>query len=280
MNHAQTENVIFTQAPNIELDEEFFKALETDTVVLERGEDIAIEKYPVSYVTNSIDLLNHKYNYLRYDPDKDIIKDEYEGGFKVWEGTYDLLEFMFQNGGSFNLNGKKILEIGCGCGLVGIFCLKAYDLSSVTFQDYNLDVLKFSTIPNLIQNGLEAQISRCKFISGDWSTTVEKVSNNTNELMTKFHTEQGEASKFDAILMSEVLYNPENYLKLCTIINELLTDDGLCIISSKLYYFGVGGSVDEFKEFVLANFPDLKIQSLKEINNKISNKREIFAIGR
>jgi len=266
---------------NVELDEEFMKELEVDEVILERGEGMGSEKHPMYYVTNSIDLLNERYNFLRFDPHVDIVKDDYEGGFKLWEGTYDLLNFLYNNGEKINLNGKNVLEIGCGCGLIGIFCLKAYELNSLYFQDYNLEVLKFSTLPNIVKNGLEAQIPRCKFIAGDWSETIDKIYNDTNDLVTKLHSDQGpSAAKFDAIFMSEVLYNPENYLKLATIINELLEKTGICIISSKLYYFGVNGSVDEFKDFLEINFPNLVTETLVEIDNKKSNKREIFAITR
>ena len=265
----------------VELDEEFLKELETEEVVLEKGEGMFTEKYPLYFVTNAIDLLNERYNFLRFDPNVDIVKDDYEGGFKVWEGTLDLCNFLYNHGQNFDLNGKNVLEIGCGCGLVGIFCMKAYELNSICFQDYNLDVLKFSTLPNIIKNGLEAQIPKTRFISHDWSTTIEKVSNNVNELATKLH-EQGSVSagKFDMILMSEVLYNPDQYPKLGALINELLETTGICIISSKLYYFGVNGSVDEFKDFMEEHYPHLSIQTLLEIDNKISNKREIFAIGR
>ena len=270
------------QQQPVDLDEQFLKELETEEVVLEKGEGMFTEKYSLYYVTNAIDLLNERYNYLKFDPKVDIVKDNYEGGFKVWEGTFDLCNFLYNHGQNFDLNGKNVLEIGCGCGLVGVFCLKAYNLNSICFQDYNLDVLKFSTLPNLVKNGVEEQIPKCRFISDDWATTIDKVYNNTNELVTKLHNEQGSvtAGKFDMILMSEVLYNPDQYPKLGTLINELLTETGICIISSKLYYFGVNGSVDEFKDFMEINYPHLSIQTLLEIDNKKSNKREIFAIGR
>jgi len=278
MDYEQAEDI---QQANIDLDEQFMKELEVEEFILERGEGMNSDRYPMYYVTNSIDLLNERYNFLRFDPHVDIVKDDYEGGFKLWEGTYDLLNFLYNNGEKINLNGKNVLEIGCGSGLVGIFCLKAYELNSVYFQDYNLEVLKFSTLPNIIKNGVEAQIPKCKFIAGDWSLTIDKVYNDQNDLVTKLHTETSpSASKFDGIFMSEVLYNPENYLKIATIINELLEKDGICIISSKLYYFGVNGSVDEFKDFLEINFPNLQTETLVEIDNKKSNKREIFAITR
>ncbi len=46
--------------------------------------------------------------------------------------------------------------------------------------------------------------------------------------------------------MSEVIYNPNNYLKICELIKKLLKINNKCYLASKIYYFGVGGSLLEF----------------------------------
>lgn len=53
---------------------------------------------------------------------EDIIKDIYEGGFKVWECTIDLLNYLNKN--NFDFNGKTIMDLGCGHGLLGIYAMK------------------------------------------------------------------------------------------------------------------------------------------------------------
>lgn len=76
-----------------------------------------------------------KYNKLAINPyDKDIIPGVYEGGCKVWECTLDLLKFMSEN--NINLEGKKVLDIGCGHGLLGIAALLG-GAACCYFQDYN-----------------------------------------------------------------------------------------------------------------------------------------------
>jgi SAM-dependent methyltransferase len=226
-----------------------------------------------------MEVLNQRLENPKYDPKTDIVKNQYEGGFTVWECTYDLIEFLLNNGEKIDLNGKSILDVGCGHGLIGIFCLKAYDNCSVVFQDYNLDVLKFATVPNLVKNGFEQEIGRCRFISGDWEGLSEKIADETNEIVTPLHkADNWNPKKFNAIFMSEVLYNPDNYHKLARVITDLLEKDGVCLISSKLYYFGAGGSVDEFKDFLEKEYPILKVETLIEINDKKSNKREIFGV--
>ena len=109
---------------------------------------------------------------------------------------------------------------------------------------------------------------------------MEKVKKNINELPTEDKNEKIiYDNEFDLILMSEVIYKIENYEKIAEIINNLLkSKDGLCILGTKLYYFGVGGSLPEFEAFLLQKYPSLKIIETIEINTKKSNKRAIVFI--
>jgi predicted RNA methylase len=102
-----------------------------------------------------------KYNKLAKAPyDKDIIPGVYEGGFKVWECTLDLLKYIAEVQTQINLNNinsgnisnsneipnsiiakldmrnKVVMDIGCGHGLLGIAALKS-GASCCIFQDYN-----------------------------------------------------------------------------------------------------------------------------------------------
>merc|ERR1719354_995647 len=43
----------------------------------------------------------------------DLESGEYEGGFKVWECTLDLLEYM-RRVGCVVFNGARVLDLGCG----------------------------------------------------------------------------------------------------------------------------------------------------------------------
>ena len=263
----------------INIDDQFMKDAEFEELTLESKIDSS-EQFSIKYIDNAYELIKARFENVNIYDNTDLIKNIYEGGFKLWECTYDLLELMFDNKIEFNLSGKNIMDLGCGHGLLGILslCLGA---STVTFQDFNLEVLKFGTLPNLIINNWLKDIHRCRFISGDWSDVVRKLSLGSNELPASILEDQKVefTRKFDLILMSEVLYNVENYEKLVKLIIDILDEKGTCIISSKIYYFGVGGSTLEFKEFLANNYPSLKIKILREIKNKVSNKREIFAIS-
>ncbi|GBG76015.1 hypothetical protein CBR_g21255 [Chara braunii] len=117
----------------------------------------------------------------------DLIPGKYEGGMKLWECTIDLIETLRQElqDGRLSFRGKDVLELGCGHGLPGILaCIKG--ARSVHFQDFNVDVLRALTIPNVERNLEHAKIQaprpsdgpvrltptrkpRVRYFAGDWS---------------------------------------------------------------------------------------------------------------
>uniref|UniRef100_UPI00398E57CC histidine protein methyltransferase 1 homolog n=1 Tax=Pristiophorus japonicus TaxID=55135 RepID=UPI00398E57CC len=77
-------------------------------------------------------------------PGCDRVPGLYEGGRKVWECTYDLLAYL----GGLELRGRRVLDLGCGAGLLGIAALRQR-AAEVHFQDYNAAVIEGVTIPNV-----------------------------------------------------------------------------------------------------------------------------------
>ena len=51
----------------------------------------------------------------------DLVAGVYEGGLKIWECSQDLTQFLYDSG--LELKGKRVLELGCGAALPGIFCV-------------------------------------------------------------------------------------------------------------------------------------------------------------
>jgi len=79
----------------------------------------------------------------------DLVTGVYEGGLKIWECSEDLVRFLsktFQD----KLSGAKVLELGCGAGLPGVYAFSKG--ASVDFNDYNAEVLDEITIPNVLLN--------------------------------------------------------------------------------------------------------------------------------
>lgn len=181
----------------------------------------------------------------------DLISGVYEGGLKVWECAFDLTKYMAESG--FEFQGRRVLELGCGVGLPGLLALVS-GAACVHFQDYNREVVEFVTIPNVLLNGNRTQrgasgarsgtsvTSQCRFYAGDWSdfTTLIKPSRGCVE-----------NTPYDIILTSETIYSAASQPKLLTALKNLINPlNGVVFVAAKCHYFGVGGSVQMFQEFV------------------------------
>lgn len=204
----------------------------------------------------------------------DLVPSKYEGGLKIWECTEDLLSWLISDGPDTNLEGKYVLDLGCGAGLLGIAALK-YG-AAVVFQDYNKEVLDSCTIPNVLLNLSDEESQRlinnksqggpnCEFYSGDWSSFSDKLQEQRNSEI-----------KFDYILTSETIYNPQNYNKLIDVFKKCLKTSGSVYLAAKTYYFGVGGSLREF-ESTMAKDSSLKCEVCWKCPSGVS--REILKIN-
>ncbi|XP_011482787.1 histidine protein methyltransferase 1 homolog [Oryzias latipes] len=214
------------------------------------------------------------------EQNSDLISGVYEGGLKVWECTYDLLEQIEKNGETFR--DKTVLDLGCGAGLLGILALKR-GASQVHFQDYNSTVIEQLTVPNVILNCQEDE-------EGDWEgdnnrkRTVEiqdkhgcekedeifkpppkkrATDMSQHTLMRRCHFFSGNwktflplilkkepQPKFDIIFTSETIYNTAYYPALHEALQKLLASNGQVYLATKSHYFGVGGGLHLFETFV------------------------------
>ncbi|KAI8061701.1 hypothetical protein BC940DRAFT_245031 [Gongronella butleri] len=81
----------------------------------------------------------------------DLVRGVYEGGFKTWECSLDLVQFLAQLPPD-QQRGKTILEIGCGSALPALYMLRADETNHVDVQDYNDQVIGLITVPNILLN--------------------------------------------------------------------------------------------------------------------------------
>ncbi|KAM7354465.1 histidine protein methyltransferase 1 homolog [Cochliomyia hominivorax] len=177
----------------------------------------------------------------------DLIPGVYEGGAKIWECTDDLLNYLAENFNADRWEKARVLDLGCGSGLLGIYAFVKG--AKVTFQDYNKDVLEKITLPNVILNSIspkeneedeetydiERVEENTRFFSGDWKKWSESTKND---------------EKFDIILTSETIYNPQNHQKLLNCIYDKLKPNGVALVAAKIYYFGVGGGLRQFEQLI------------------------------
>ncbi|KAL0883290.1 hypothetical protein ABMA27_016707 [Loxostege sticticalis] len=175
------------------------------------------------------------------EENSDLVTGFYEGGLKIWECTHDMIEYLIKNENSVEMKDKKVLDLGCGAGILGIYAF--LQGANVTFQDYNKEVLEYVTIPNVLLNievedERELQLKKCRFFSGDWGSFNEKL---------------GDTDVFSIILTSETIYNEDNYDKLINLFSKRLDINGVVYVAAKTCYFGVGGGVRQFENSVLKN---------------------------
>ncbi|ELW64922.1 histidine protein methyltransferase 1 homolog [Tupaia chinensis] len=186
----------------------------------------------------------------------DLITGVYEGGLKIWECTFDLLAYLTK--AKVNFAGKKVLDLGCGSGLLGIIAFKG-GAKEIHFQDYNSMVIDEVTLPNVVANSMlegeenvsgpdvkrcrkskvTQELCKCRFFSGEWSEFCKLVLSREKLFV-----------KYDLILTSETIYNPDYYPALHQTFLRLLGKNGRVILASKAHYFGVGGGVHLFQKFI------------------------------
>ncbi|XP_024872743.1 histidine protein methyltransferase 1 homolog [Temnothorax curvispinosus] len=164
----------------------------------------------------------------------DLIPAKYEGGLKIWECTFDLGQYILEK--EIELKDKLVMDLGCGSGLIGLLSLRKN--SVVHFQDYNEEVLRSVTIPNVLLNFDDRTIvlTKCEFYAGDWASLATLLDEN---------------KKYDYIFTSETIYNSDNHKKLYEIFKTKLKDDGAVFVAGKTYYFGVGGGMRQFENLIL-----------------------------
>lgn len=109
----------------------------------------------------------------------------------VWPSSIILAEFLL----NFSLEGKRILEIGCGIGVVSLVLNKL--LADITATDYHPDACSFLRKNAILNNGPEIP-----FVRTDWA--------DSNDVL----------GEFDLLVGSDLLYETDQVNKLAGFIEH------------------------------------------------------------
>ncbi|XWS09281.1 hypothetical protein CRYUN_Cryun40dG0072400 [Craigia yunnanensis] len=136
----------------------------------------------------------------------ELISSKPDGFLKSWDSSIDLVNVLKHEirDGQLSFRGKRVLELGCGYGLPGIFaCLKG--ACTVDFQDLSAETIRCTTIPNVLVNLEQARDRQSRqpespltpsrqtlaptvhFYAGDWEelpTVLSIVRNDVSEMTT------------------------------------------------------------------------------------------------
>jgi predicted nicotinamide N-methyase len=113
----------------------------------------------------------------------------------VWPSSMVMSHFLLD----YNLENKRILEIGCGIGLASI--LLNHRLADITATDYHPEVEAFLDINTLLNND-----RKIPFVLADWRSEDNSYSS---------------LGRFDLIFASDVLYEDDHALLLAKFIQQL-----------------------------------------------------------
>ncbi|TGO69949.1 hypothetical protein BOTNAR_0005g00310 [Botryotinia narcissicola] len=211
----------------------------------------------------------------------DVKTGVYEGGFKSWESSVDLVKVL----GGRTIVGegrRRVLELGCGTALpsLAVFQWFLENTTSSTsgldlgLADYNPTVLQLVTLPNILLSW--AQITESESWEAEGELDIDEslisefisalTSRNINislfsgawspdfvSLVTdKLHL----SSENTIIIGAETIYSPaalKSFAETLMALLDLSTGSNkTALIGAKKVYFGVGGSIEDFIEDVTA----------------------------
>ncbi|CAH9133060.1 unnamed protein product [Cuscuta epithymum] len=218
--------------------------------------------------------------------DSDLVPGRYEGGLKLWEGSLDLVKILNSEVKEEKLSfiGKRVLELGCGHGLPGIFAI-SQAAAAVHFQDFNAEVLRCLTIPNVNANTQQMGISSVKksseaelrYFAGDWSDIHCILPLTHDNDISEGQTVNGTAC-YDIILMAETVYSMSALPSLYKLVEKCTSSPhGVVYVAAKKHYFGVGGGSRRFVSMV-EKYGVFKAVLVAEIADGSSNVREVWKL--
>ncbi|KAF1954550.1 hypothetical protein CC80DRAFT_517481 [Byssothecium circinans] len=213
----------------------------------------------------------------------DLLPNTYEGGYKTWECSTDLVRFLLDRGPRKDLDDlvrvNHVVELGCGSALPSLLLFQ-YALRNAlvgmyfSLTDYNGDVLRLVTVPNLVLawagavgegcfggiGGKEGDgegefyitpdvLARFKSTLATLGITLTLLSGSWTPIPTLLSLIPSSPDLNTFILGSETIYSPASLTAFTEAISELMkrVKSGKAVVAAKRVYFGVGGSVDGFR---------------------------------
>ncbi|PSK53858.1 Histidine protein methyltransferase 1 [Elsinoe australis] len=205
----------------------------------------------------------------------DLSTNVYEGGFKTWECSLDLASLLLDRGPRKDIDELSrvahVIELGAGSAMPTLVLFdhafrNGYRVG-FTLADYNADVLRLVTVPNLLLMWARGQGGVVTEEDGSGDLEV------TEELMTGFERALkdagidfkllsgpwGEELKrlvpasvpelTSLVLAAETIYSPASLQSFVNLVHDILREGRMnkAYVAAKKFYFGVGGSVDALK---------------------------------
>jgi protein-histidine N-methyltransferase len=251
-----------------------------------------------------------EFNILIGETGEDLKNGVYEGGLKSWECSFDVIDKLselkiIENAMTADDN-INIIELGCGTSLPSIYILKlifqqrmknlnknnnSKQIVKFILSDFNYDVLRLVTLPNILINWCFTVLSEQEFIELQKRENIDGNIRDgeidlTNDLLAKFsdwlrnndieinfisgswcrnfmeiinNKFPEMENQYNIVLTSETIYSPAILPVISEMMVELTYYKGVSILSAKDIYFGVGGSIVECLQYLQTRPVDVKI---------------------
>ncbi|KAL8768695.1 MAG: hypothetical protein Q9209_005113 [Squamulea sp. 1 TL-2023] len=193
----------------------------------------------------------------------DIKPNIYEGGFKTWECSVDLANYLATQT-------KYLSQIMTSSYTIVEALASRPPRTTMVLADFNPSVLKLATIPNLVLNWSLPDILTTSESGGDFEF-LDDPSADFHNFLSKANIEiralsGGWSPEFSSvalpesletpidilILASETIYSPTSTRAFTETLLDLLQksekagEKARALVAAKKVYFGVGGGVNEF----------------------------------
>lgn len=213
-----------------------------------------------------------------------LFKANGEEGLHLWEAAVVLSRWSVINNSIFY--NKRVLELGSGCGLLGIALLKYTDSKEVVFSDYIDSVIKnlnFNIKDNEDKHKHKNtifEVSEIKQKDSYPNNCVSCYKNRYNVIKLNWIDYQKydslkEEEKYDIIIGTELVYQGGPLKELSCIISNLLKKEGgICYISMPKQRSMTGVFLDLLKENKLIIEEEQLNDDLLYKNKIINNKDE------
>ncbi|KAI9798871.1 MAG: hypothetical protein M1833_004374 [Piccolia ochrophora] len=223
---------------------------------------------------------------------EDVRKGVYEGGLKSWECAADLVDALVLEE---LVSGHHVVELGCGTALPTLALFQKALMQNwqdiyFTFADYNMDVLRLVTFPNLFLTWIMVTKHRHNPVS--WKMNAEDINTNFStkrefradldrrQIYVQFvsgpwgpdlhegYLRDEEIADNMLVLASETIYEPENIPAFAESMCGLLKKgrESKALVAAKRMYFGVGGGVEEFARELSGR--GVTTEEVKEVNDQ------------
>lgn len=209
---------------------------------------------------------------------EDVKTGVYEGGFKSWECSVDLVRVLASRRQVGQGISNRLLEMGCGTALPSLALLQwalADDRShgmELMLADYNPSVLKLVTVANLLLSWAYSKSSSVWEDEGQLDITSELVGHFIQDIGSRgidirlisgawgeeFVNLTSDGPRVNLqddllVLAAETIYSPAALQSFAKTLMEIFQScDGFALVGAKKVYFGVGGSMEDFCAHVLA----------------------------